>query len=130
MAKVNVVGSALIVTSELKTSELELAAKYRPSALKLRDEDGNEIFGVQLGTPCHGSIGTFGVVFDTTSPEGKAQVTCAFAPKDTAEETKEAIADQIGKALINLAKFEEAFATVAGEITKERNGIMSNITVA
>ena len=60
--KVTVNGNALVLTSDIKAKEIELLKKVNPSALKLKDEDGNDIFAI--GLSANGGINKNGVSFD------------------------------------------------------------------
>ena len=105
--KAQIVGKALVITSEIKTKEIARAQKICPEALSLIDEEIKmPLFSV--GTvQKNGDIGKYGINFDTEGPGGKAQITLML---DKAL-NKEELADRFGMALINLTAVEAKFAT-------------------
>ena len=130
MAKINVVGDAVVIKSEVKFDDLLAVAKYRPEALVLMGGKDNkdEIFRVGV-TSGLGEIGTYGASFGakTHDDDGKAVIT--IVRKFTGDDIKEQVADVYGGAMLKLAKIEEAIPAVLAEISEERAGLMANICV-
>ena len=64
MAKFTIAGNALVITSNLKLSELETVKKYRPKTLKLMGGENNkeELFFIDVGSSGNGSISAYGAV--------------------------------------------------------------------
>ena len=104
--KAQIVGKALVVTSDIKTKDIARAQKICPDALVLMDDDKNVLFSV-AAVAKNGDIGKYGVQFDTESPDGKAQITLML---DKAP-SKDELADRYGAAFINLPAVEAKFAT-------------------
>ena len=129
MAKITVVGQAVVVTSAMKLEDIKKVAKYRPEALILKGGEDNkeDIFRLGVGT---GSINKFGASFDKeTRDEEKLAVVTMTTTYDGAE-IKDFVADELGAALINLGKLEAALPAVIEEIDREKAAIMESITLA
>ena len=103
--KAQIVGKALVVTSDIKTKDIARAQKICPDALDLMDDDKNVLFQVSVADK-NGDIGKFGVQFDTEGPGGKAQITLMLDKTPSKDE----LADRYGAAFINLAAVEEKFS--------------------
>lgn len=127
MAKVSIKGKAAVITSTLKLEDIKTVAKYRPDGLKIKDEDGNEVFSIATGTV--GAISKFGVTFDgeTRNEQKLATVTLFVDEADT--DVKELIADKFGSALINLGKLEASVPAVLQAIATEKAQLMESISV-
>lgn len=129
MAKVTVVGNAVVITSSVKLEDIKRAKKYRPEALILLSEDGKEpIF--RVGTVSgNGGISKYGVEFaeESRDSEKRAVLTLGFETKS--EDLKKGIVDAIGESLIKLNKVEENVASVLGEITNEEQRLYDSITI-
>lgn len=84
---ITVQGNTLVLTSNIEYKGIELLKKVNPEALKLKDEDGNDIFSIGVGT--NGGINKNGVVFDgKTRDENEfatVSVTGVPAEKEKAE---------------------------------------------
>lgn len=130
MAKVTVIGKAMVITSTLKFEDIETVKKYRPDSLVLYEGEGDKkepVFAV--GTATKGSINKFGAKFDGKNGEGLAQLTMFLnIPEDA--DVKDVISDNIGGALLYLNKLEEMLPAVVEEIATERAAIQANIEVA
>lgn len=103
--KAQLVGKALVITSDIKTKEIARAQKICPDALRLMDDNKFTLFSVDTVAK-NGDIGKYGVQFDTEGPGGKAQLTVVL---DKAL-SKEELADRYGAALISLAEVENKFS--------------------
>lgn len=117
-----------LIVSALKQEEIELVKKYRPSALKKQDADGNDIFAVSFnsGHPC---VSANGVTFGSASVDGGYAMVHGVLPANLPEGTTygEFIADKVGPALAGLKEFEESVPAVVAEITAERSAIIGSI---
>ena len=128
MAKINVVGNAVVLTSSMKYEDVQKAEKYRPDALVLKDEKGKELFKVATGK--YPTANEYGVVFNGhTQADGFATGTWIVADEIT-EDAKEQLADLYGAALLKLGKLEETFGKAIEEIDKEREGVLAQIELS
>lgn len=72
MAKVTILGDMIQIKSELTSAQVERVKAFAPEALKLFDEDGNEVFGVDEG---NASFSKYGICFCSEDSEGKLFMT-------------------------------------------------------
>lgn len=68
MAKITIMGDIVQIKTELTRSDVDRVKTFAPEALKLVDNEGNEIFGVDLGAACYSK---YGVCFCSEDSEGK-----------------------------------------------------------
>ena len=132
MAKIIIAGEAIVVTSAVKLEDYRKVAKYRPKALTLYGgEDGKEpVFRVGV-TNGEGSISKYGIEFNgSTHDEEKFAAITIVNPCSGNGDIKDAVADCIGPAVMQLNKVEAAIPDVLAEIDAEKAAILENITVA
>lgn len=130
--KTQLFGSALVITSSIKLEDIKTVKKYNEKALTLyeKDEDGDKqpVFTALYKKDCDGTITENGAVFSKESPDGFAQITeLVNIPKDT--DPEDWIADNYGKALIGLAKYEEYFPAIIDELNATREKVKAGIEV-
>ena len=130
MAKVTIVGDALVITSTIKLEDYKKVKANRPEALKLKDDDGNTFFAVGVSEGI-GAINEWSIEFsgETHDEHKYATLTCNIDGGGTVEEIKNDVAEDIGVALINLAKIEEMIPGVLAEIKAERDKVLECISV-
>lgn len=68
MAKITIMGDIVQIKTDLTKSDVDRVKTFAPEALKLFDNEGNEIFGVDLGDACYSK---YGVCFCSEDSEGK-----------------------------------------------------------
>lgn len=131
MAKITVVGKAVVVTSTLKTKEVEMVKKYRQDALTLYEGEGKDkqaVFLIETGNGV-GSIGAYGIEFNGTNADGFATVTRLLPDGLNAEDVKEWVSDNIGVPTLKLGRLEASIPAVAAEIATEKATIESMLTI-
>ena len=130
MAKITIVGDAVVITSAVKLEDIKTVAKYRPKALTLMGgEDGKEpIFrlGVTNGT---GNITKYGAEFGSETHDEQKKAVMTLVCSGGAGDIKEAVADSIGAFVLNLNKLEETLPTVLAEIQQEKDKSLESIEV-
>ena len=88
---------------------LTFAEKFFPEATTLLDKDKEPIFGFSCGTA--GSITKHGIVFDSTSPEGKLATTMLGEGNTVAApnqmERARSLTEQYGKTILLANRLEE-----------------------
>jgi len=133
MAKITIVGEAVVIVSALKLEDIQTVQKYRPEALILRGgEDGKEpIF--KLGVGAHGTINKYGAEFATATHDDEKLATMTLIMEvdgdATAEDIKAMVADGIGGYVATLNKLEATIPAVLEEVAAERAAILANISV-
>lgn len=129
MAKITIVGDAVVITSALKLEDIRTIEKYRPKALKLMSNDGKEeIFGVGVAID-EGSINDVGVSFEgETHDDAKLATVTVKIPSEDGD-IKDRIVDEYGPAMTQLNKIEAMLSGVLAEIKSEREAALNNITV-
>lgn len=86
MAKMKVMGDTIQLTTDLTREELERVKNYAPEALKLFDNEGNEVFGVEIG---NASYSKYGICFCNETAEGKMFMTTNNPVIDHSDPAKE-----------------------------------------
>lgn len=118
MAKVKVLGRAVVVTSDLKLEDIELAASIAPSSLKLVDAESKEVlFQVGAGTHCE-SINDNGAIFSQDN-----MITVLVGGNKPI--TRKDIKDLLGNAIIKLGRVEKQVAKELPSIEKELDKVIS-----
>lgn len=130
-ATIAVVGEAVVITSNLLLDDIKSVAKYRPSKLVLKGgEDGKEVvFVVGITSNPRGSINNVGVEFGSEAHDGTGRATVTLDLPRTEGDIKEAVAERIGTAILDINKMEAILPAVIEEIANEKAAIMENITV-
>lgn len=131
MAKITIVGDAVVITSAMKLEDIKTVKKYRPDALTLKGgEDGKEpIFKLGVCTGA-GSISKYGAEFGSETHDDEKKAVMTLICDCHEGNIKEAVADTIGAYVLNLNKLEDTLPSVLEEIAVEKERIMSNISVA
>lgn len=133
MAKINVIGDAVVVTSELKLEDIKLVKKYRPNALTLFEEiDGQKepVFAVTAAECGSGDINEYGASFGGETRDGEKHATITTILKGAPADLKEYLADKLGGPLMKLNKVEQQVPAVLAEIAAEKQAVMDQITIA
>ena len=128
--KVVIIGQAIVITSSLKFEDVSKVAKYRPEALTLYEGEGAErepVFMIGTGA---GSINKYGVSFSGATRDGEGKATLTVTTNYDGDDIEGFIADELGRAIIELGKMEEQLPAVIAEIDAEIAGIKANITVS
>ena len=130
MAKITIVGDAMVITSSKTLEDIKLLERYRPKALALYTEDGKEeTFRVGTTTGV-GSIGTYGASFGSVSHDEDKLATITMNIPSGIEDAINYVEDVIGTAIISLNKVEEQFDDALAEVRAEKAEVRSNITIA
>jgi hypothetical protein len=131
-ATIAVVGEAVVITSNLLLDDIKAVEKYRPEKLRLKGgTDGTEVvFVVGVASNARGSLNSVGAEFGNIPQDDTGYATITIdRPRVGGMGTKEAVAERIGTAIIDINKMEAILPAVIEEITAEKNAIMANISV-
>jgi len=124
--KIKISGDAFVLTSTIKEEEMALLKKNKPDALKITDEDGNDVFcvGYNTGRP---SISAFGITFGgTTRDENKNLTLTCLIPAGTVS-AKEYVADIVNGVKANVEKIEKKVATDYTKVSEARKKLLDEI---
>ena len=117
------------LTSSIKKEDLDLVKKYRPAALKKKDAEGNDIFGVSYveGKPF---VAANGVTFGSVSAEGGFAMITGTLPESLPANTTagDYVADKVGGAITYINEFEASIPEVVAAIKAERAALLGSIT--
>ncbi len=129
MAKIIIAGDALVIESAHTLEEIKILETYRPKALMLYDEDGEDAIFLVGTTTGKGSITRYGASFGSASRNGSGNATITTEiPADVTDATKYA-EEKIGISIIHLNAVEAQFASALEAIEAEKETIRSNINV-
>lgn len=132
MAKITIVGDAIVVTSSKKLEDIRTLEKYRPKALCLfeTDENGNreEVFRIAT-TNGYGSINQYGASFCGETHDEEKLATITLSVPEGVKDVMEYTLNKIGTAIIMLNKVEEQFDDALCEIEVEKEEIIGHITM-
>lgn len=90
----------VVISSELTLDAIKALQKHIPSALRLRDEEGDDIFAVSFNDD-KASFSEHGICFNKIDSEGKVLLTI------NSTMSNEQIADEFAAVLMNLGMVEE-----------------------
>lgn len=130
--KVNVNGSAIVVTSSLKLEDIKTVEKFRPEALTVMGgKDGKEpIFTIGTTNKGEGSISKYGISFAGATLAGTGEACVTLIPTGVPEgKVKEYIADNFGGALMHLKALETSVTAVLAEILAQKQAVMETVTI-
>lgn len=127
MAKINIIGDAVVVTSTIKFSDIQKLEKLKPDILAIKDDDGNEVFRIATGE--RAKVASFGVVFSGETRDERKLATVTMAVSETDGDIREVVADLLGETLEYLAAVETQVACKLPEILRRRDALIASIEV-
>lgn len=126
--KIRLYGSALVFESAVAKEDIETLAKYDPKALTLYNEEKQPVY--TIGTAAKGSVGKFGIVFDSESrtPEKLAVLTCNGA--DVPQENPQGfLADAYGRVVDYVNQIEAGIPAALEAVAAKKAKVSESITV-
>lgn len=121
--KIAFLGNAMVVTSAVKASLIKAAKTFAPTALVLRNEDGDDVFAI--GTGSSASLTKVGATFDGKNADGFLTATIVIGDAD---DKVEAAKIKYGVALANLANAEALIIDTIEATVAEVNGVFEGVT--
>lgn len=109
----------IVFNTKLTKIAIEKLAKHIPDALKLKDEEGNDLFAIGFGA--NASISNYGVNFNKVDSEGKALITLGKTMEN--EEIAEEFAGILMKVKEIEVKAEAAYAALEEQLLEVTNSI-------
>lgn len=132
MAKITIVGDAIIVTSSKSLTALKTLEEYRPKALRLVETDENgkkeEIFRVETAA-ANGTINQYGATFASETHDVEKKATITIPLPAGVEDVKDYATKLVGKAVVRLNKIEAGIDAALAEVEAEKAEMLANITV-
>ena len=132
MAKIKIVGDAVVVTSSHKKEDLLTIAKYRPEALTLMggEEGKTPIFCIIAKESGKPSFDAHGAVFTGETRDESKLATLTLTADDIKGDVKDWAADKYGTAIERLTALEATFPRVLEEIAAAKAKVIESITIA
>jgi hypothetical protein len=129
MAKLKVLGDMIQIKIELTESDFNKVKNYAPDALKIKNDDGDEVFGISMGD-AHWS--KYGVAFCNTDSDGKLFMTTnnpVVEHGDPAEELK-IIKEKFAQTIFFLEMIEKNFDSIKTELNAMEQNAERSIEMA
>ena len=117
MAKIKIVGDAMVLVSTLKAEVISKLAKFRNADLTVKDDKELPVYAVKVGYTA--SFNKMGVVFTGANASGFATCTIALPIGIAPADKKQYATENFGSALIELNKHEATIATRATTLETE-----------
>lgn len=126
MATLKIFGDTISIFSSLTREQLERAEGFAPDALKLKDEEGNELFGIGFGSP---SYSKYGITFCSENAEGKLFMTMNNPVLDHSdpEAEKNAITRMFAQPLHSLKLVEAQVEAMETVLTEMEESVVGSI---
>ena len=127
MAKLSIMGDSIQIKSTLTKKEVLRVQKFAPEALKVFDEDGNEVFGIGLGSA---SCSQYGICFSSVDSEDKIFMTMENPIRDHSdtEWEKKQIVEFFAQTLYKLELVEANIADAKAELERIENDVEGSVT--
>ncbi len=131
MAKIQITGDAMVITSTIKMEALKLIEKYRPKALELKEknEEGVNQTIFAICSDNTGSVNKNGVIFNGESRDEGKYATITLAIPQGVEDVKAYAVEKLGVAILYLNKLELLLPSVLEDIKAEQSKMMESIFV-
>ena len=123
-AGIKVLAGTGVIESAFTPEEIREISRYRPEAMKLKDEKGNTLFTVAKVSGQDGSINGIGAEFgEAKTAAGKAAIKFDVAGDDA----KKYIEEKVGVSILNLNKVESGWDAALAEIAAEKAAVLDTI---
>lgn len=126
MAKISIAANTMILESEFTLDQLKTLEQFNPDALTLCNDKDELLFKVGTSSGS-GALSSMGVVFNTTSSNGKAAVSVALP--ENLEDRKAYATDKYTIAILKLKQVESSLGAAITKITADKASIGSIINV-
>ena len=123
MPKAVIMGAACVIFSSLTPEEVDRFKAYRPESLILMDEDGEEIFTLDIDNGPGNLSNEKAVLSRAKSAEGKATITILLNPE--AEDKLDLVMKNLGPAMLRLETLENQLLGMTGDLEATETRIKS-----
>ena len=130
--KITIMANTYALTSTIKVGDIELLKKRNPGALKIKDEDGNDVFAISYAED-KGCVSNYGVTFGAKARGNSgAAMLIGTIPSSakTNEEAKAYVEEVLHVAGVYLSLLEESVPAAAAKVTADKAALMDVITVS
>lgn len=129
MAKITVLGDTIQIKLDLTKTDFEKVQNYAPDTLKIKNKEGDEVFGISVGN-AHWS--KYGVAFSGTDADGKLFMTTANPVQchQDPEAEKKAIKEAFAQTIFFLENIEKNFAEMKEQLNILEANAEASITIA
>lgn len=127
--KIIVSGDGVTVKFDKTLSEIKTLEKHDPKALRLLDEDKNEVFRV-ASTTGEGSINAYGATFGSESRDDAKKAILTLIMPTEARDAKAWVEEVIGTAILKLNKVEAQMTEALSQVNNDLAAVRESITVA
>ena len=132
MAKITANGDALTITTNITVEQYEKVMNFNPELLKLKDEEGNELFRVAYSPFAKGDCSKYGITLASSTPEGKMFLTTENVVVGTHtdyEEERKMIIEKYARVINNINMVEAAIASADESMTELENVITDRVSI-
>lgn len=127
--KITVSGNGVTVKFDKTLGEIKTLEKHDPKALRLYDEEKNEIFRV-ASTTGEGSINSIGAEFGSESRDEEKKAILTLMMPSEARDAKAWVEEVIGTAVLKLNKVEAQMTAALAQVNSDLAAVRESITVA
>ena len=132
MAKITANGDALTITTNITVEQYEKVMNFNPDLLKLKDEEGNELFRVAYTPFVKGDCSKYGITFSSSTPDGKMFLTTEnviIGMHTSYEEEKKMIIEKYARIINNINIIEATITSTNESITDLENTITDRVSI-
>ena len=114
------------VVSSITAEQFAKVKKYKPAALRIKDEEGNDLFAIAYseGRPC---IAKCGVTFGSTDENGNLQIVGVITPAE-GQSDKDFVADIVAPVYEYLAEIEKQILEAVTDIQTAHTELVASIS--
>ena len=132
MAKITANGDALTITTNITLEQYEKVMNFNQDLLKLKDEEGNELFRVAYTPFTKGDCSKYGITFSSSTPDGKMFLTTenvVIGMHTSYEEERKMIIEKYARIINNINMVEAAIASADESMTDLENTITDRVSI-
>ena len=132
MAKITANGDALTIATNITVEQYEKVMNYSPELLKIKDEEGNELFRVAYTPGTKGECSKYGITLASSTPEGKMFLTTenvVVGMHTSYEEERKMIIEKYARIINNINMVEAAIASADESMTDLENTITDRVSI-
>lgn len=132
MAKITVNGDALTIATNITVEQYEKVMNFNPDLLKIKDEEGNELYRVAYTPFVKGECSKYGITLTSSTPEGKMFLTTenvVVGTHTSYEEERKMIIEKYARIINNINMVEAAIASADESMTELENTITDRVSI-